>query len=186
MEVDVEVEARAESLHERDGSRSTVDDAGVPFEKISTGAGLYALDWTTGAPLWKGDVREILASHTEYAHDVRLSLTGGQLMLEGVESAGLWDHRAPLAVVMSISSTAVSVAESNPADTNTRAARISIASARGIVGEGVRSTRATRTTDSFPVAFNSATIESDLAEAWSPALRARFRSWRRPPPRTSS
>jgi hypothetical protein len=60
----------------------------APYEMISTGAQLYALDWAGGAVLWKGNVREIMAAHSEYLHDVRLSLQGGNVMLEGVESAG--------------------------------------------------------------------------------------------------
>jgi hypothetical protein len=74
-----------------DRARAVVDAGRLylaPFEMISTGAQLYALDWASGAILWRGNVREIMAAHSEYLHDVRLSLQGGNVMLEGVESAG--------------------------------------------------------------------------------------------------
>jgi hypothetical protein len=67
-----------------DGERLFV----APFERISTGAQLYALDWAGGALRWKGNLREIMAEHSEYMHDVRLSLAGDNLVFEGTESAG--------------------------------------------------------------------------------------------------
>jgi hypothetical protein len=58
------------------------------FEPLAGGAGVYALDWQSGALVWRGDVRDIQAPHEEYSHDVRLSLAGGNLVFEGVEGAG--------------------------------------------------------------------------------------------------
>jgi hypothetical protein len=60
----------------------------APFQPLSGGAELYALDWQSGALVWRGDVRELNAPHEEYSHDVRLSLAGGNLVFEGVEGAG--------------------------------------------------------------------------------------------------
>jgi hypothetical protein len=67
-----------------DGDRIYV----APFDAISTGAQLYAFDWATGQKVWQAPVREIMAGHSEYAHDLKLWLVEGKLALEGVESAG--------------------------------------------------------------------------------------------------
>jgi hypothetical protein len=69
-----------------DGERLIV----ARFHRFATGSRLFAFDFKTGAPRWKGDVEQLNVSHSEYFNDVELALANGQVTMHGLEAGGCY------------------------------------------------------------------------------------------------
>jgi outer membrane protein assembly factor BamB len=58
------------------------------YQAISCSTALLALDRSTGAVRWRGDVDQISVGHSKYAHRARISLHGRDVVLRDVQSGG--------------------------------------------------------------------------------------------------
>lgn len=58
------------------------------YHPISTGSSLYSFDAATGKQLWKADVGQVNASHSEYYNKVYLSRYKNTIIMEGAEAYG--------------------------------------------------------------------------------------------------
>lgn len=58
------------------------------YHPISTGSSLYCFDTHTGKQVWKADVKQVNAAHSEYENHVYLCLYKNTIVMEGVESYG--------------------------------------------------------------------------------------------------
>jgi len=58
------------------------------YHPISTGSGLCCFDLNTSIMKWKADVKQVMASHSEYSNKVTLSMYKNKIIMEGNESYG--------------------------------------------------------------------------------------------------
>ncbi len=60
------------------------------YSKIATGADLKAYHAKTGKLLWKADVAQLKAAHSQYYNKVHLSLFQNKIIMEGIEAGGTY------------------------------------------------------------------------------------------------
>lgn len=60
------------------------------YSKIDTGSTLRAFNLRTGEFVWKADVKQLHAEHSQYYNKVYLSLHENRLILEGIEAQGIY------------------------------------------------------------------------------------------------
>jgi outer membrane protein assembly factor BamB len=58
------------------------------YHPIATGSSLQCFDFSTGKMKWTADVKQVNASHSEYANKVTLSMYKDKIIMEGNESYG--------------------------------------------------------------------------------------------------
>jgi hypothetical protein len=58
------------------------------YHGISTGSSLYAYDMNTGKQIWKANVKQLHAEHSEYYNKVYLSAYKDKIIMEGIEAQG--------------------------------------------------------------------------------------------------
>jgi hypothetical protein len=69
-----------------------VDDVlyAAEYSTIDTGSTLRAFNLKTGELVWKADVKQLHAEHSQYYNKVYLSLHENRLILEGIEAQGIY------------------------------------------------------------------------------------------------
>lgn len=58
------------------------------YHPIATGSSLHCFDINTGKMKWTADVKQIMASHSEYSNEVILSMYKNKIIMEGNEASG--------------------------------------------------------------------------------------------------
>lgn len=58
------------------------------YHPIATGSSLHCFDLQTGKMKWTADVKQIMASHSEYSNEVTLSMYKNKIIMEGDEAYG--------------------------------------------------------------------------------------------------
>ncbi|PLW93482.1 MAG: hypothetical protein C0592_05950 [Marinilabiliales bacterium] len=58
------------------------------YHPIATGSGLQCFNMKTGKMQWTADVKQVMASHSEYYNTVTLSMYKNKIIMEGVEAYG--------------------------------------------------------------------------------------------------
>lgn len=58
------------------------------YHPIATGSSLQCFDLKTGKMKWTADVKQIMASHSEYSNKVILSIYKNKIIMEGDEASG--------------------------------------------------------------------------------------------------